>query len=78
MVIIATEKHQQLLFYSSEAHFRSLNLVLQLLFEEMLVLMSYNVNYVTIIKQGFLCKLFCYVSLVDIQVKYQNTNTSYH
>ena len=50
--------------------FRPLKLVTLLLFEEMLVLTSYYVilTSVTIIKQGFLRKLFCYEPLVDTEI----------
>ena len=42
MVIVVTEKHQILLFYSSKVpFFWSLNLVAPLIFGEMLVLKSY-------------------------------------
>ena len=59
MMIVVTEKHQKQLFHSSKTPFVwSLKLVTLLLFEK-------NARYdviltsVTIIKQVFLCKLFC-------------------
>ena len=43
MVIVVTEKHQKQFIYSSKTpFFRSLNSVTPLLFEEMLVLTSYQ------------------------------------
>ena len=67
MVIIVTEKHQKQLFYSSKNPFWSLNLITPLLFLRN-ARFDVILTSVTIIKQGFLRKLFCYESLVDIEV----------
>ena len=68
MVIVVTEKHQKQLFYSNKIpFFWSLNLATPLLFLRN-ARFDYILTSVTIIKQVFLRKLFCYESLVDIEV----------
>ena len=67
MGIVVTEKHQQQLFYSSKTHF----LVVE--FSKTVISLR-NARFdviltsVTIIKQGFLRKLFYYESLVNKEV----------
>ena len=67
MVIVVTENHQKQLFNSSKTSF----LVVEL---SNIVNFSRNTRFdviltsVTIIEQVFLPKLFCYESLVDIEV----------
>ena len=67
MVIVVTEKHQKQLFYSNKPPF----LVVE--FSNTVTFLR-NAHFdviltsVTIIKQLFLRKLFCYESLVDIEV----------
>ena len=67
MVIVVTEKHQKQLFYSSKTPF----LVVEF---SNTVTFSRNARFdviltsVTIFKQVFLRKLFCYESLIDIEV----------
>ena len=67
MVIVVTEKHQNQLFIQAKPFFRSFNLVTPLLFEKDFRF-DVKLTSVTIIKQDFLHKLFCYESLVDIEV----------
>ena len=67
MVIFVTEKHQKQLFYSSKTPFSVVEFSNTITF-------CRNARFdailtsITIIKQGFLRKLFCYESLVDIEV----------
>ena len=67
MVIVVTEKHQKLLFYSSKTAFSVVefnNTVTFLRNARFDVILT----SVTIIKQVYLHKLFCYESLVDMEV----------
>ena len=67
MVIVVTEKRPKQLFYSSKPLFSVVEL-------SNIVFFSRNTRFdviltsVTIIKQVFLLKLFCYESLVEIEV----------
>ena len=70
MVIVVTEKHQKilkLLFYSSKTPFLVVELSNTVLFGRN-ARFDVLLTLVTIIKQIFLRKLFCYESLVDIEV----------
>ena len=68
MVIVVTEKHQKQLFYSNRTP------IFWVVDVSNTVTFCRNARFdviltsVTIIKQGFLRKLFCYESLVDIEV----------
>ena len=66
MVIVVTEKHPKKIFIQVKPLFRSLNLVTPFFLRNA----CYDVitTSFTIIKPGFLRKLFCYESLVDIEV----------
>ena len=67
MVIVATEKHQKQLFYSSKPPF-SVVKISNTVSARRNASLDVILTSVTIIKQILLLKLSCYESLVDIKV----------
>ena len=67
MVIVVTEKQQKQLFYSNKTPFSVVEFSYTVTFRRN-ARFDVILTSVTIIKQVFLRKLFCYESLVDIEV----------
>ena len=67
MLIVVTEKHPKQLFYSSKIPFLAVEVSTTVTFRRN-VRFDVIVTPVTITKKVFLRKLFCYESLVDIEV----------
>ena len=67
MLIVVTKKHQKQLFYLSKTPFSVVKFSNTVIFCKN-ARFDVILTSVTIIKQDFLRKLFCYESLVDIEV----------